>query len=66
MDNLQQKQRKNTKIERNRNSRYIYQIELDKACFQHDKAYEICKDLTRQTAFGKIFCDKAFNIDNKF
>ena len=30
-------------------SRYIYQNELDKVCFQHDMAY-------------KIFRDKAFNI----
>ena len=27
-------------------SRYIYQNELDKACFQHDMAYEGFKDLT--------------------
>ena len=27
-------------------SRYIYQIKLDKACFQHDLAYGDFKDLT--------------------
>ena len=26
-------------------SRYIYQNELDKVCFQHDMAYEDFKDL---------------------
>ena len=28
-------------------SRYIYQNELDKACFQHDTGYVDFKDLTR-------------------
>ena len=28
-------------------SSYIYQNDLDKACFQHDKAYEDFKDLKR-------------------
>ena len=43
-------------------SQYIYQNELDKACFQHDMAYGGFKDLTRRTAFNKILHDKAFNI----
>ena len=43
-------------------SRYIYQNELDKACFQHDMAYGDFKDLTRRTASDKILCDKAINI----
>ena len=30
-------------------SRYIYQNELDKDCFQHDLAYGDFKDLTRRT-----------------
>ena len=41
-------------------SQYIYQKELDKACFQHDMAYGDFKNLTRRTAFDKIFRDKAF------
>ena len=45
-----------------RDSRYIYQNELDKACFQHDMAYGDFKDLTRRTASDKILRDKAFNI----
>ena len=43
-------------------STYIYQNELDKACFQHDIAYGDFKDLKRRTAFDKILRDKAFNI----
>ena len=43
-------------------SRYIYQNELDKACFQHDMAYGDFKDLTRRTVSDKIFRDEAFNI----
>ena len=53
------KQRKNTKIQRNRRFT-IY--ELDKACFQHDMAYGDFKDLTRRTVSDKIFRDEAFNI----
>ena len=43
-------------------SRYIYQNELDKACFQHDMAYEDFKDLNRRTAADKVLHDQAFNI----
>ena len=43
-------------------SRYIYQNELDEACFQHDMAYGDFKDLNRRAAFDKILCNKAFNI----
>ena len=43
-------------------SRYIYQNELGKACFQHDMAYGDFKDLIRRTASDKLLRDKAFNI----
>ena len=43
-------------------SRYIYQNELDKFCFQCDVAYGDFKDLPRRTASDKILRDKAFNI----
>ena len=43
-------------------SRYIYQNELDKACFQHDMAYGNFKDLTRRTTSNKILHEKVFNI----
>ena len=41
---------------------YIYKNELDKACFQHDKAYRDFKDLKRRTFSDKVLRDKAFNI----
>ena len=53
---------KNKKFKETGDSRYIYQNELDKACFQHDMASIDFKDLTRRTASDKILCDKAFNI----
>ena len=43
-------------------SKYIYQNELDKACFHTDMAYGDFKDLTRRTASGKILDDEALNI----
>ena len=42
--------------------RYIYQNELDRACFQHDMVYGDFKDLDRRTATDKVLRDKAFNI----
>ena len=40
-------------------TKYIYRNELNKACFQHDMAYE---DLARKTAADKALREKAFNI----
>ena len=42
--------------------RYIYKNELDKACFQHDMAYEDFKYLAKRTAADKVLRDKVFNI----
>ena len=56
------KKRKNKKTKETRDSRYIYQNQLDKACFQHDLAYEDFKDLNRRTVADKTFCDKTLNI----
>ena len=50
------------KLKETGDSRYIYQNELDKACFQHDMAYGDFKDLARRTSSDKILHDKAFNI----
>ena len=50
------------KFKETRDSRYIYQNELDKACFQHDMAYGDFKDLNRRTFADKLLRDKAFNI----
>ena len=41
---------------------YIYNNELDKACFTHDAAYSNSKDLTKRTAADKILKDRAFDI----
>ena len=43
-------------------SRYIYRNELDKACLQHDMAFEDFKDLAKRTAADEVLRDKAFNI----
>ena len=49
------------KINNTGDSRYVYQNELNKACFQHDMAYRDFKDLNRRTFANKVLCDKAFN-----
>ena len=50
------------KIKETRDSRYIYQNELNKACFQYGMAYGDFKDLTRRTSSDKFLREKAFNI----
>ena len=63
VDHLQKKKKKKKKkIKEARDSRYVDQNELDKACFKHDMAYGELKYSTRRTAFDKILPDKAFNI----
>ena len=42
-------------------SRYIYQNELDKACFEHGMANGDLKDLPKRAASDKVLLDKAFN-----
>ena len=54
------------KFKGTRDSRYIYQNELNKACFQHDIAYGNFKDLPRRTAADKVLCDKAFIIAKRY
>ena len=39
-----------------------YRNELDKACFQHDKAYVDFKSLDKRKASDKVLIDKAFTI----
>ena len=41
-----------------RDSRYTYQKELDKVCFQYDIAYGDLKDLNRRTAADNVLRDK--------
>ena len=43
-------------------SRYICQNKLDKACFQHYRAYEDFRVLPRRTVADNVLRDKAFNI----
>ena len=50
------------RINKFKESRYIYQNELDKTCFWHDMSYVDFKDLSRKTFAGKVLRDKAFNI----
>ena len=59
LDHLQKTKRE---FKETGDSQYIYQNELDKACFQHDMAHGNFKDLTRRTASDKILHDEAFNI----
>ena len=44
------------------NTDFIYRIELDKACFQHDMAYGKAKDLVRRTQSDKVLRYKAFRL----
>ena len=41
---------------------YIYRLELNKACFQHDMAYGNFKDFKRRTRSDKALKNKAFKI----
>ena len=47
---------------------YIFKNELDKACIEHDIAYEDFKDLAERTAADKVLRNKAFKIasDQKY
>ena len=36
------------------NTDFIYRNELDKACFQHDMAYDKTKDLVKKTRSDKV------------
>ena len=47
-----------------RDSRYIYQNELDKPCFQHNMTYGDFNDLNRRTFSDNLLLDKTFNNAN--
>ena len=53
------------KFKETEDSRYIYQKELDKACFQHDMDYGDFKDLPRRTGTDKVLCNKGYNFAKK-
>ena len=61
-DPFTKKKKRIKKIKESRHSRYIYQNELDRACFQYEMAYGDFKDLNRGTATDKVLHDKVFNI----
>ena len=44
------------------NTDFIYRNELDKACFQHDMAYDKTKDLVKRTQSDKVLKNAAFKI----
>ena len=44
------------------NTNFIYKNELDKACFQHDMAYDKTKDLVKRTQSDKVLKNAAFKI----
>ena len=44
------------------NTNLIYKNELDKACFQHNMAYDKSNDLAKRTQSDKVLRDKAFRI----
>ena len=50
------------KFEETGDSRYIYQNELDKACFLHDMTYGEFKNLPRRTASDNVLHNKAFSM----
>ena len=54
LDDLQKNKERIQTFKETGDSRYIYQNELDKACFQHDMPYGGFKDLTRRIASDKI------------
>ena len=50
------------KIMQTGNTDFSYKNELDKACFQHDMAYDKSKDLVKTTQSDKVLKNKAFKI----
>ena len=44
------------------NTEFIYRNELDKACFQHDMAYDKSKDVAKRSQSDKVLRDKVFKI----
>ena len=52
------------KIKETGYSKYIYQDELDRACFQHDMVYGVFNHLPRRTSGDNVVRNKAFNIGN--
>ena len=65
VENLPNSKEEYKKFKETAGSRYNYQNELDKACFQHDIANGDFKDFSRRMASDILLSDKAFNIAKK-
>ena len=53
---------KNQKFKETANLNYIYDNKLDKACFVHDAAYSVNKDLAKKTVSDKVLKKRADEI----
>ena len=62
MEHLEKIKKEYKSLQKETSDLYIYQNEVDKACFQQDMADWDFKDLTRRTASDKILRDEPFNI----
>ena len=60
-ENFQKRKKKYKKIKTGY-SRYIYQSDPDKTCFQHDMAFGNFENRNRKTVSDEILRYKAFNI----
>ena len=54
--------KKEKKLKKQRDSKYIYQNELDKVCFRYVVAYKVFKGFAKRTVCYKVFHNIAFNI----
>ena len=62
MDHVEKTKKEYEKFKETGGSRYSYQNELDKACFQLDMCYGDFKNLPERTICEKLLRDKALNI----
>ena len=62
VEHLQKTEKRIQKFKETGDTSYIYENEIDKACFQHDMAYGDFKYLKKRTFSNKVLWDKAFNI----
>ena len=62
MVHLQKNKERIEKFMQTGNTNFIYENELDKACFQHDMANGKTKDLVKRTQSDTVLTDKAFKI----
>ena len=62
VDHLEKTNKEPKSLKQQEIKHYIYQNEVDKACFKHDMAYGDFKDLTRWTGSYKILREKGFSF----